>query len=136
MEALCSAALTGFWAGHWPWQCSAGLRFRHGSRLVSLHLQVSHWDVQPNTPFRDIDAAAKFTGVAPARWLLKARVSEQGLAARLLAMNIHAKNMLLQISKQQSFSCTTLCFALPEAIHLLFDCRMAWLVPLQNKDGN
>uniref|UniRef100_A0A8B9YYC7 Secreted protein n=1 Tax=Buteo japonicus TaxID=224669 RepID=A0A8B9YYC7_9AVES len=86
-----------------------------------FHLQVSHQEVQPNTPFRSIDTAAKFTGVAPAGWPFRARVSEQGLAAQLLAVNICARNMLLQSSKQQSFSCTNVCFALPAAIHLLFD---------------
>lgn len=74
-----------------------------------------------NTPLRGIDAAAKFTGVAPAGWPFRARVSEKGLAAQSLAMNTHARNTLLHSSSQQAFSCTILCFALPEAIHLLFD---------------
>uniref|UniRef100_A0A8B9NEE6 Uncharacterized protein n=1 Tax=Accipiter nisus TaxID=211598 RepID=A0A8B9NEE6_9AVES len=86
-----------------------------------FHLQVSHQEVQPNTPFRSIDTAAKFTGVASAGWPFRARVSEQGLAAQSLAVNIYARNMLLQSSKQQSFSCTNLCSALPAAIRLLFD---------------
>lgn len=74
-----------------------------------------------HAPLRGTDAAAKFTGVAPAGWPFRARVSEQGLAAQSLAMNTRARNTLLHSSSQQAFSCTILCFALPEAIHLSFD---------------
>lgn len=84
-----------------------------------FHLQMSHQEVQPNPPFRGIPKAAKFTVVAPAGWPFTARVSEQGLAAWLLAMNTHARNMVLHSSKWQSFSCTTLCFTLAAAIHLI-----------------
>uniref|UniRef100_A0A663EY06 Secreted protein n=1 Tax=Aquila chrysaetos chrysaetos TaxID=223781 RepID=A0A663EY06_AQUCH len=112
--------------GSGPCRYSAGLRFRQRSHLVFFHLQVSHREVQPNAPFRSIGTAAKFTGVAPAGWLFRARVSEQGLAAQLLAVNIYARNMLLQSSKQQSFSCTNLCFALPAAIRL-FVCLVSFI---------
>uniref|UniRef100_A0A8C2T622 Uncharacterized protein n=1 Tax=Coturnix japonica TaxID=93934 RepID=A0A8C2T622_COTJA len=79
--------------------------------LSRLELQmVSHHEVQHNTALRDTDAAARFMSVAPA-----------GLAAWLLPMNTHARNLLLHGSKQQPLSHTILCFALPEAIHLLFD---------------
>lgn len=112
---LCSA-LAGLWSDQWPCWYSAGLKLR----------QHSHLGFFPRTPFRGVNTAAKFTGVAPAGWPFRTRVPQQCLAASSLAMNIHARNMLLQSSKQVFLLHPPLCFALPEPIHLLFDCGVAW----------
>uniref|UniRef100_A0A8B9FXN6 Uncharacterized protein n=1 Tax=Amazona collaria TaxID=241587 RepID=A0A8B9FXN6_9PSIT len=78
------------------------------STLIRLQMQIlSHPEVRLSIPSSSIDTAAKFTGVAPAGWPLRAVVSEQGLAAHSFTMNNNARNMLFQSSKQQSFSCIT-----------------------------
>lgn len=89
-----------------------------------FHLQVSHQQVQPNTPFRGIDSAARFTGAAPAGWPLRA-----GCQNRFWQLDCCLWTYMPGIcyfSEQQSFSCTTLGFALPKVTRLLFDCGIAW----------
>lgn len=124
MFHLCTSAVPGLGAVAMLIHSRLEIQTAQPSGFLS-HLQVSHWETQSSIHFRDTSNCCQVYRCCPSWLAILGKGVRTGFGSSIAGYKYTARTMLLQLCNI-TLSCTTPCFALPEAIRPLFDCGITW----------